>query len=149
MKADLIDTISHYFLTDVRLLRKKLFTSFPTDKIPHHLTRSNLEVLFVLFELRRTSVTDLCNRLCISRPNMTPLINKLVQHDWVERQTSSEDRRVIQIAITTKGDQFCKEIHELLLSQIKLRLESLETEDLIELKRCMDSLKSIAKKISW
>lgn len=147
MKNELLDTIPEYFVAVMPLLKKKIFRTFPIDKMPLQLSRTNLETLFVLFEMRRTTVSELSNQLHISRPNMTPLIDKLVQHKLVERKTNEEDRRVIQIEITAEGDQFCKELHGLLLEQIKSKLDSLENEDLIELKKCMISLKSIVMKI--
>ncbi|RED58070.1 MarR family transcriptional regulator [Cohnella lupini] len=148
MNAEIMDTISESFVTVVPLLKKKLFRTFPIDNMPYQLSRSNLEVLFALYESRTSTVSELSNLMHISRPNMTPLVDKLVQHELVDRRTSNEDRRVIQIRITDAGDRLCKEMHERLMNQIKSKLDSLEHDDLIELQKCMVSLKSIALKIN-
>ncbi len=147
MKTEVLDTISEYFITVGPLLKKKLFRNFPINKIPHNLSRSNWEVLFTLFDMRQATVTDLCKQLGISRPNMTPLVDKLVLQGWVDRRTSEADRRVIFIEITPAGDQICKEIHGQLMEQIKSKLAPLDYDNLIELEKCMITLKSIAAKI--
>jgi len=149
MRTELLDTVSECFMTAVPLIKKKLFRSFSLDNIPFQLSRSNLEVLLSLYELRSASVTELCNQLRISRPNMTPLIDKLVNHELAERTTSTEDRRVVKIAITSGGDQLCKELQKKLTEQIRLKLDSLNDDDLLELRKCMASLQSIASKIQW
>ncbi len=148
MNAEIMETISESFVTVVPLLKKKLFRTFPIDNMPFQLSRSNLEVLFALYEARTATVSELCNQMRISRPNMTPLVDKLVLHELVDRRSGAEDRRVIQIRITAAGDQLCKEMHERLMNQIKSKLNSLEHADLIELQKCMISLKSIALKIN-
>jgi DNA-binding MarR family transcriptional regulator len=124
-----------------------MFRNFPMEKIPLQLSRSNKEVLFSLFEVRSASVTELCNLLHISGPNMTPLIDKLVQFKLLSRKPSEEDRRVVQIEITNEGDLYCKELQLLLQEQIESNLDSLDDEDLIVLKESLISLKSIIMKI--
>jgi DNA-binding MarR family transcriptional regulator len=104
-------------------------------------------VLFLLFEIRRASVSELCNLLNISGPNMTPLIDKLAQLNLLSRNPSAEDRRVIQIEITAEGDSFCKEIQLLIHGQIESTLDSLNDDDLIVLRESLFSLKSIIMKI--
>jgi DNA-binding MarR family transcriptional regulator len=147
MKAELLKTISEHFASIVPLLHKKMFRNFPMEKIPLQLTRSNKEVLFSLFEIRRASVTELCNLLHISGPNMTPLIDKLVKFKFLCRKPSEEDRRVVQIEITNEGDLFCKEMKLLLQQQIESNLDSLDDEDLIVLRESLISLKKIIMKI--
>ncbi|WP_239615694.1 MarR family winged helix-turn-helix transcriptional regulator [Cohnella mopanensis] len=147
MRAELLDTVSECFLTSLPLIKKKLFRSISLDNIPFQLSRSNLEVLLTLFELRSASVSELCNQLRISRPNMTPLIDKLVRHELAERTTSTEDRRVVRIALTANGERLCQELRKSLTERIRIKLGSLEDEDLLELKKCMGTLQSIASKI--
>jgi len=148
MKNELLEVISEHFATAVLpLLHKKIFKAIPVDKLPLHLTPSNVDVLFLLFEMRSATVSELCNHLKISRPNMTPLIDKLVEYKLVERKTSEEDRRVIQIKITELGDQFCKEGQIFIRNHIKSTFATLENDDLIALKECFATLKTILMKI--
>ncbi len=67
-----------------------------TSILPYH-------DLGVLRHLGTLSVSEIGRRLHISRPNMTPLIDRLVEDEMVIREPDAEDRRVIKIAITRKG----------------------------------------------
>ncbi|QJD85393.1 MarR family winged helix-turn-helix transcriptional regulator [Cohnella herbarum] len=147
MRTELLDSVSESFVTAVPLIKKNLLRSFSIDHIPFQLSRSNLEALFSLNELRSASVSQLCNHLGISPPNMTPLIDKLVINGLANRTTSTEDRRVVQIEITEDGEQLCIDLQRRLAEQIRSKLDSLSDEDLIELRQCMRSLRNIASKI--
>jgi DNA-binding MarR family transcriptional regulator len=148
MRTELLDTVSECFVTALPLIKKNLFRSFSIDNIPFQLSRSNLEALFSLYELRGASVSQLCNQLGISPPNMTPLIDKLVHNGLASRMTSTEDRRVVRIEITADGERLCMDLQKRLTDQIRSKLDSLSDEDLIELRKCMGSLRNIASKIT-
>ena len=47
--------------------------------------------------------SDISQLHCISRPNVTTLINKLIEGGLVQRIHDEKDRRVIYITITDKG----------------------------------------------
>lgn len=94
MRTELLDSVSESFVTAVPLIKKNLFRSFSIDHVPFQLSRSNLEALFSLNELRSASVSQLCNHLGISPPNMTPLIDKLVLNGLANRMTTEEAGQV-------------------------------------------------------
>lgn len=148
MKNELLEAVSEQFAGAVLpLFHKKIFKAIPIDKLPLHLTPSNMDVLFLLLEIRSATISELCNHLKISRPNMTPIIDKLVEYKLVERKTSEEDRRVTQISITALGDQLCKELQNSMRDHIKSTFASLENDDLIALKECLATLKTILMKV--
>ena len=60
-------------------------------------------VLGVLGHFGVLPVSEIGKRLHISKPNMTPLIDRLVEDGMVVRKPDAQDRRVIKIAITPKG----------------------------------------------
>ena len=47
--------------------------------------------------------SEIGRRLGISRPNVTSLIDRLIEQGYVERLPDADDRRVIKIALTAKG----------------------------------------------
>ncbi len=49
---------------------------------------------------------------------MTPIIDKLIQENLVERFTDPNDRRIIRVRVTEKGHEFC-------LKQRKKKLKSI------------------------
>lgn len=117
------------------------------DQMKYHLSPTNMEVLIRLYELRSSTVSELSGQLHISRPNMTPLVDKLVQFGLVDRKTSQEDRRVIQLDITEEGDRHCRSMCQCFADQLREKLVSLEESDLVELNSCLFRFKSIVAKM--
>ncbi|MEO7092352.1 MAG: MarR family transcriptional regulator [Polyangiales bacterium] len=52
---------------------------------------------------RPMTMTDLANQLFCDASNITGLVDKLESRDLIERQASTEDRRVKMIALTKAG----------------------------------------------
>jgi len=148
MKNELLEEISTNLVSVIPSLHKQVFKSFPMDRLPLNLARSSTEVLLMLDEMRSTTVRELCKQMQISGPNMTPLIDKLVQNKLVNRKPDEEDRRVIQIEITPEGDLYCAKMREILMDVIKEKFASLHDEDLIELKKALVTLSSVLMKMN-
>ncbi|GAB4260671.1 MarR family winged helix-turn-helix transcriptional regulator [Thermincola ferriacetica] len=147
MNKSVLDKISEDLLSLFPLLHKKLLGRIPTDQLDLHLPPSALQILFVLHDVRISTVSAVCNQLNISRPNMTPLLDKLVEANLVDRRTNEEDRRVIDIQITPEGDQVISQIQRIMLNRIKTLLGFLPTEDLQSLAGALQQLKTILSKL--
>jgi MarR family transcriptional repressor of emrRAB len=52
----------------------------------------------------------LSDSLLSSRANMTRLVDELVDNGWVERKGSEEDRRRIELSLTSTGVKFVEEV---------------------------------------
>lgn len=83
----------------------------------------------MLYELRSATVSKISKQLNISRPNMTPLLDKLKQIGLAKWMTRKDDRRVIQIDITSES-----------------KITILDATDLIELEDSLFRLKTILLK---
>ncbi|MFC5403490.1 MarR family winged helix-turn-helix transcriptional regulator [Cohnella soli] len=147
MTSELRQSVSEGFINVVPLLYKKLMRTLPTDDKSPSLPRSSFEILRILNERRKTSISELCTLMHISRPNMTPLLDKLEELELVSRRPSEEDRRVTEVVITAEGEGYCSRLRALILEQIRSKLESLGDEDLAELQDCLATLTRIANKI--
>lgn len=55
-----------------------------------HMPPSHTQVLLLLHENGTLAVSEIGKRLAISRPNMTPLLNKLIQEELIERHYSEK-----------------------------------------------------------
>ena len=73
-------------------------TSFNKDITPPH-----LEIMKQLEEAGTLHITEVGEILQIAEPQMTHLIDKLVDLGLVKRQTGTGDRRTINIVLTSKG----------------------------------------------
>lgn len=143
MKDCDVDQFSENFMLLIPLMQNKIF-SLSKDEMPKvRLSESGRRTLVLLHEVRRAIVSDLSDELNISRPNMTPLLDKLVQQGLVCRQSCEEDRRHVFVEITSEGDQVCEEYQQVITSKIKDMISFLNEDDLRELNEHMNKLKSI------
>jgi MarR family transcriptional regulator, multiple antibiotic resistance protein MarR len=92
--SDLLTTHSLF----IKLVRQGWRRKGPSDFSVLH-----FHILGVLLHSGTLSVSEIGKRLHVSKPNMTPLIERLVQEGMVIRNPEPKDRRVIKIALTKKG----------------------------------------------
>lgn len=111
-----------------------------------NLPHSHIKVLFYLVHNGPTSISKMASDLCISRPNMTPVIDKLVEDELVSRDYNPNDRRVILIKHTDKGLKFLKEGRECIKDVILEKISLLTEDDINTLSSSINNLTSIIKK---
>jgi DNA-binding MarR family transcriptional regulator len=58
----------------------------------------------------------LADALCIQRPNLTALINKLERLGYVSRRSSSEDKRSVALHLTDRGERAVATMQERMLA---------------------------------
>ena len=88
----------------------------------------------------------MAKELCISKPNMTPVIDKLVEDGFVIRDYDPTDRRVILIQSTDKALDFLKEGKEYIKEDICDKVSTLNNNDIVILSTSLDNLMSIINK---
>ena len=57
----------------------------------------------VISDTGSISVSEISNRLCIAKPNITPLVDRLVEDRLVDRVRDTLDRRVVNIVLLDAG----------------------------------------------
>lgn len=117
-------------------------------KAETHLSRSYLEVIFLLDDLGPLSMSKIGEILYVSKPYVTSLVDRLSSLGLVERAPSRQDRRVTRIALTDKGRQFLAEHKEELRTSIKSRLFNLPAQELAELSVSLQKMRRIMPQIS-
>lgn len=108
---------------------------------------SHVKVLFHLCHKGPSSVSDIAKRLIISKPNMTPIIDKLLSDGFVHRYNSPTDRRILMIEITDKARSFLKEQAEIMKNLLADRISSLSDEDLETLNESIKNMQNIMIKL--
>lgn len=110
---------------------------------------SHAKVIFYLLhsEKEAVSVSDIAKNLSISKSNMTPIIDKLIKEDLVERFTDPNDRRVIRVKTTQKGHEFSKEQRQRAKSYLKEKISVLPPNDLEKLAKLAKQLNLIITKL--
>jgi DNA-binding MarR family transcriptional regulator len=115
---------------------------------PCDLSHSHFQIILILKEFGILPVSEIGKKLIISRPNMTPLIDKLIKEGLVKRLPSQEDRRIINIDLTDYGQRFLEEHQKMMTNYLKERLSSLSDEDLIQLAASLENIKSVFLKLN-
>ena len=120
---------------------------------PHSLSKtcdvppSQIRVLFFLKGHGENTMSTLAHHLHISRPNLTPLIDKLIEDGYVERNASSKDRRILLISLSEKGWVFLEEMNKMVIENFKERIKSLSDEEIVILNESAKHFLEIMKKI--
>ena len=70
---------------------------------PLGLTYTQYLVFLVLWERDGLTVTEIGERLMLDNGTLSPLLKKLEQEGYLERQRSREDERVVAISLTKAG----------------------------------------------
>ena len=108
---------------------------------------SHVKTIFYPYHKKSMSISKMAQCLDISKPNMTPIIDKLIEEGLVKRYTSPKDRRKINIELTDKGIEFIKERHLEVKSILADRISTLENEDLEKLSSSIIDMKSVISKL--
>lgn len=108
---------------------------------------SHVKVIFYLLHHGSTSVSHIGKDLNISKPNMTPIIDKLYENNLVKRYEDPKDRRKIRIELTEKGHDLLRAHKKKLIDKLSKKVSKLENEDVILLEESISNLHHIISKL--
>lgn len=74
------------------------------------LTESQFGVLEALLHLGPLCQRELADKVLKSAGNMTTVVDNLERRDLVERQRDGDDRRVVTVHLTTRGEQLIRAV---------------------------------------
>jgi len=132
-----------YFLSYIPVIHKIFFRQVHLNKPP----RQHLQLLLHIKKDSGKSMHYYGQKLLISKPNMTTLTNKLVEEGLLKRKADENDRRIINLLITSKGEKFL-EFHESQLKKIMIkRLEVLQDKDIEKLNDSFEEIQKILGKL--
>ena len=124
------------------LLRKSLLR-LDVVQAEHGIPLSHAQVLTMLSETNSMSVSEISRRLGIAKPNITPLVDRLIAADLVDRVRDTGDRRVVNVVIQPAGREKLAAIRKSIGAQVREWSESMSEEDFNELARSLESITRI------
>lgn len=77
-----------------------------------HLSMLQIQALFFLKQNKNAQMSEIAEHFCIELPSATSLLNKLNQMELAERTADPNDRRLVRIALTKKGEKTLKQAIE-------------------------------------
>lgn len=150
MKNNILDSVAEDLFSTLplidRSIRRKLL-KMALISISEDITPPHFEIMKLLDEAGTLHVAEIGERLRIARPQMTYLIDKLVDLDIVERQTNTEDRRMLNITLTNKGKTIFKEHDSHIKNATRQTLSYLTDEELQDISASLRKLKAIFSKL--
>lgn len=108
---------------------------------------SHAKVIFYLTHKGPSPVSAIGRELCISKSNMTPIIDKLLEDDYVTRYKDPKDRRILRIEVTEKAKEIFKLKREFAIKSLINKLSYLEADDLTNLSKSLESFTEILYKL--
>ncbi|NFV11854.1 MarR family transcriptional regulator [Clostridium sporogenes] len=142
-----LDEISQDLYDLLLKLNKKLLNP---DELKRNfpLPPSHVKVIIYLKHNGNCSISKIAKDLLISKPNMTPIIDKLISENMVTRYTDSRDRRIIRVELTEKGTYFIKTQEKLIKALLAEKISNLPVDDLKYLSDHIVHIKDIILKIN-
>jgi DNA-binding MarR family transcriptional regulator len=93
------------------------------------------------------SMSELSEKIQVTKPNVTLLINKLERLGYVERVNASHDRRIIFIKLSDAGDEFVESYVKKLHGYFTTMFSKLNSDDLGAFKSNISSLYKMLSRI--
>ena len=127
----LLDSMADHLIATVSLFPKRLLH---VDELSRafHMPISQIQVL-VMASKGDLSIGQLSERLGVAKPNITPLVDALVERGYISRIRSEQDRRILQVHILDEGTACLRDIRNMISNQISewpLRLSKSEAKQL-------------------
>jgi DNA-binding MarR family transcriptional regulator len=129
-----------------RLVRRKVMQTTLADT-NLDIKTLHFEIMHVLREEGTLHPAKIGEKLFIAKAQMTHLIDKLVELDFVKREMCPDDRRTINLTITEKGLKVLDEQDSLVVNAVKDTMVSLDDTKLETLSSSLRNLRDILTKI--
>lgn len=110
-----------------------------------NLTRAQLKSLFFISHEKGTNFSKLAGALGLSPSNLTGIVDRLVEKGLVTRNDSAEDRRLVVLLATDKGEALIADLREHRVKYLSAILEHMNSEELSVLAEAYSALVKAAE----
>ncbi|MFZ5987789.1 MAG: MarR family winged helix-turn-helix transcriptional regulator [Bacillota bacterium] len=137
------EAIIENLLTFLPILYKRIFKGMAECDI----TRQQMELLYYLKHEGGKPMNYYGSKMLISKPNLSVLADKLIEEGFVERGYLPDDRRVIILKITGKGEKFLQEQMNRIKKHLLEKMSAFGDEDIKRLNELMEESRAIILKL--
>lgn len=145
MKEENFDEIVENLFLTVGLIKRKVINHSLLKGT--EITSLHMHILFTVKNKGVATVSELAKQHDISKPNITPLIQKLIDKGFMERFVDEKDRRYVHVKLTAAGKEFLTWHKEMIMKDLKNKLIDLSEADLEKLGIGLQYLKEILGEI--
>jgi DNA-binding MarR family transcriptional regulator len=130
----LLSKVSTMFQKTLKRIKYEALGKEEAQKLSLH----HFSYILAIQELGNPTFTELSEKLKVTKPSVTAMVNKLIQEGYVYKRQSAEDRRTFHVYLDEKGQQLF-EIERrgvtAFADQIRYVLSETEMKQFIELMR--------------
>lgn len=146
MNEEILDKVCENLGELMPLFFRKLVK--PIDQqAKNFMSPMQVQVLFLLSKIKVCTMTELSNEMKVSKQQMSPVVDKLINNGFVHREHYEVDRRTVRINITQVGIAFLNELNKEMFSTIKEKISCIDKNDLIYFNTSISNLIRIIDKI--
>ena len=135
----MIDNVAQNMFHVLPLIKKRLLHMDLVQR-EHGTPLSHVQVLAMLNDVGTMSVSEISRRLGIAKPNITPLVDRLFESGYVDRQHDENDRRVVNIVLMEAGKEKLASIRATISRQIQMQVDGLSVSEFRELNESLSSV---------
>ncbi|MFH1639173.1 MAG: MarR family transcriptional regulator [Chloroflexota bacterium] len=147
MKGDsVINDIIENLLFILPFIHRKIL-KIEIERENGNLSRPHLGIMMVLHEEGTQPISEIGKRLLIPKPQMTGFLDKLESMGMVERFPDSDDRRVINIKLTEKGQKSLDAMRKVVRENLREIISGLDAGDLEQLSSSLANVRNIMTKL--
>lgn len=119
------------------LMRRKLL---PTGAVQSELGMpfSHVQVLMLLEQNGTASISEISEQFGIAKPNITPMIDRMIEEGLVMRERMNTDRRIVSIVLCEAGQRRLVEIYRVFYNHIFRWVPALSPAEMDELNSALD-----------
>ena len=140
----MIDAVAQNMFYAIPMIKKRLLHMDLVQR-EHGTPLSHVQVLAMLQDVGTMSVSEISRRLGIAKPNITPLVDRLYECGYVDRQHDDGDRRVVNVVLLPAGEEKLAAIFATISGEIRKQADHLTVSEFRELN---DSMSSIVRILS-
>ena len=147
MENKCIDEIFDELISVFPVFTKKVFEINDNTIRNNGITRTHINLMRFLKIEGACTMTDLGKMLYVSKPNITVLVNKLVEFHMVKRKLDKNDRRIIYIELTNIGCTSLEKYIEAMKIAFSKSMQKFSIDNLTLLKETLNNMKIIVEKM--
>ena len=117
-------------LTLADKLFRQLFPTVPDDLLTLDITMPQIKIMLILYLHGPIRMSDIASELNVTLPTTTSLIERLVEKNYVLRETQPDDRRVVLCRLSDNGQDAIGRIWQLARNRSKELLEAMDVSKL-------------------
>lgn len=150
MKNKIYDQIAEEIFLLFPLMRSTLFSHGAHkhgNESDSRMVHSKYHVMGILYKNGPMQMSEIGERIGLSKPNMTFIIDALISEGKVARSSDPKDRRLVMINITGKGKEDLNKAKECLKEELQKKISKLDSKEVTSLANSLKTIKTLVLKM--